>query len=327
MLINIKFLITGTNINQYKCSLKEDSKSEQFLENAICILNSMRYQSKQFSNSLPCLIGWRNNVKCLLSLSKHLRSTYNVHSIDMHNCSQDCVENFFSRMRSGGGNRDNPSAGEFLAEYRKITVDSLFDQVRGSNCKLDAGEFLLKLTQLQECIPTSISPTLFLPNIVNITLPSSILLDNSIVELTINICDFIRTKYCNSCYNLVCLPVSSCFTNNLLYSMDKSKNVDNRIQPTTKFLHYINLLSILFNSYISDIIYKENICKVFIHIVSVNNINFDYCDTCFIHNNVINYFVRRKLIPVLSKENLDSIDIVSKTGITKSRKLLKLKHL
>ena len=79
--------------------------------------------------------------------------------------------------------------------------------------------------------------------------------------------------------------------------MDKSKNVDNRIQPTTKFLHYINLLSILFNSYISDIIYKENICKVFIHIVSVNNINFDYCDTCFIHNNVINYFVRRKLIP------------------------------
>ena len=39
--------------------------------------------------------------------------------------------------------------------------------------------------------------------------------------------------------------------------MDKSKNVDNRIQPTTKFTLY--LLSILFNSYISDIIYKENI--------------------------------------------------------------------
>ena len=171
-------------------------------------------------------------------------------------------------------------------------MDSLFDQVRGSNCKLDAGEFLLKLTQLQECMLTNISPTFCLPNIVNITLPSSILLDNSIVELTIKICNFIRTKYCNSCYNLVCLLVSSCFTNNLLYSMDKSKNVDNCIQPTSTFLNYINLLSILLNSYISDIIYKENICKVFIHIVSVNNINFDYCDTCVIRNTVINYFVR-----------------------------------
>ena len=75
------------------------------------------------------------------------------------------------------------------------------------------------------------------------------------------------------------------------------------------------------------ILYIKKIFVKYLFIVSVNNINFDYCDTCFIHNNVINYFVRRKLIPVLSKENLDSIDIVSKTGITKSRKLLKLKHL
>ena len=257
MLNNIQFLITGTHINHYKCSLQADSKSEEFLQHSISILNSMRYQSKKFNNSLPCIIGWRNNVKSLLSLAKHLRSTYNVYSIDMHNCNQDCVENFFSRMWSGGGNRDNPSAGEFLAEYRKITVYSLFDPVRGSNCKLDAGEFLLKLTQLQECLPTNISPTFHLPNIVNI--PSSILLYNYIVELTINICNFIRTKYCNSCYNLVCLPVSSCFTNTLLYSMDKSKNLDNRIQPTTEFINYINLLSILFNSYISDIIYIKKI--------------------------------------------------------------------
>ena len=51
-------------------------------------------------------------------------------------------------MRSGGGNRDNLTAQEFLAEYQKVTVDSLFTHVPGSDCNLDAGEFIAKLHQL-----------------------------------------------------------------------------------------------------------------------------------------------------------------------------------
>ena len=52
-------------------------------------------------------------------------------------------------IRVGVGNRENTLATDFSAEYRKITVEHLFGPVRGSNCNLDAGEFLLKLNQLQ----------------------------------------------------------------------------------------------------------------------------------------------------------------------------------
>ena len=58
-------------------------------------------------------------VDHLISLFSNLESEYNISILYMHNCTQDSVEKLFSRIRAGGGNRDNPSALEFLAEYRK----------------------------------------------------------------------------------------------------------------------------------------------------------------------------------------------------------------
>ena len=58
--------------------------------------------------------------------------------------------------------------------------------------------------------------------------------------------------------------------------------------------------------------YKINICKVFNHIISVNNIYFDYCDTYQIHDKVINYFVCIRLKNILSSQNLDIICTLKK---------------
>ena len=83
-------------------------------------------------------------------------------------------------MRSGGRNRDNPTAQEFFAKYRKVTVDSLFTHVAGSNCNLDAGEFLVKLHQLRTIPNTPIPPILY-PEIIPFAIfPITNLLDNSI---------------------------------------------------------------------------------------------------------------------------------------------------
>ena len=67
-------------------------------------------------------------------------------------------------MRFGGGNRDNPTAQELLAEYRKVTVDSLFTHIPVCNYSLDAGEFLVKLHQLQN-IPNTPIPAILYPEI------------------------------------------------------------------------------------------------------------------------------------------------------------------
>ena len=124
------------------------------------------------------------------------------------------------------------------------------------------------------------------------------------------------------------MSASNCFSSDHLLIMNKSKNVynNNRFQPTTIFVDYVRKLYILFKYYINDIVYKVNICKVFNHIISVNNIYFDYCDNCQISDKVINYFVCICLKNILSSQNLDTICTLKK-GIRTSRKLLILKHM
>ena len=82
----------------------------------------------------------------------------------------------------------------------------------------------------------------------------------------------------------------------------------------------------LFNHYQNNIIYKDNLCKLFIKSVSVDNVNFDYCGISDIVTPIICYFVYRCLNDVLSKDNVEG-NSVFKNGKQKSRKLLKIKHI
>ena len=95
----------------------------------------------------------------------------------------------------------------------------------------------------------------------------------------------------------------------------------------SKQLRYLLIMfvSYIFYLNINDIVYKVNICKVFNHIISVNNIYFDYYDNCKIRNKVINYFVCIRLKNILSSSNLDKIYTLKKE--LESRKLLILKHM
>ena len=72
----------------------------------------IRYIGDRYTNNLPCIIGWKNNV----SLDSNLESEFNISRLNIHNYTQDSIEIFFSIIRAGGGNRDNPLALEFLAE-------------------------------------------------------------------------------------------------------------------------------------------------------------------------------------------------------------------
>ena len=103
------------------------------------------------------------------------------------------------------------------------------------------------------------------------TFPITHLLDNSIVLIALDICNYIRKYCCTKCFDLIRISVSTCFSSDHLLIMDKSKNVynNNRFQPATIFVEYVRKLYILFKYYINDIVDKVNICKVFNHIISV----------------------------------------------------------
>ena len=56
-----------------------------------------------------------NSIICLFN---DLNDKYDCNYLPLNHCNQDAVENFFSRIRCRGGNRDNPSVAEFLSDYR-----------------------------------------------------------------------------------------------------------------------------------------------------------------------------------------------------------------
>ena len=116
------------------------------------------------------------------------------------------------------------------------------------------------------------------------------------IFLCLVICNYIRRNYCKYSADLVCLNISSNFTNihgTILYMEKLKKNINiNRIQPHPLCITYVDKLYALFNIYFSEIIYKNNICILFNHIVSNNTICFSYYNACLISDNVISYFVK-----------------------------------
>ena len=100
--------------------------------------------------------------------------------------------------------------------------------------------------------------------------------------------------------------------------MDKSKNIENRIECKAIFFNYVKQMYFLFKHYINDMVYKNDICKNFNLIFDSNNITFDYCGTCSTKLHTVNYFIKLNLkllltkIMLLNKLKLKSLKNVDK---------------
>ena len=81
---------------------------------------------------------YKNNYirKTITSLFDDLQKFRKIKEFNTGKCNQDFVENFFSRMLSGVGNRVNPTASEFSSEFLKKYINELFTKIEGSNCEL-----------------------------------------------------------------------------------------------------------------------------------------------------------------------------------------------
>ena len=60
---------------------------------------------------------------------------------------QDCLDHFFSVIRSRGGHRDNPNSVEFRADYRAVAIDSLFVKSQNTNCIEDRHRLIFTQTR------------------------------------------------------------------------------------------------------------------------------------------------------------------------------------
>ena len=309
----------------YKNPLNQNSKSMDFLRLANEMLNEFKC-AYNGNDNLPCILGWIANVKALISLSQDLVDKYAIYELNTGNINQDYVENFFSRMRSGGGNRDNPSAAEFSTEYIKVCISELFNKIDGSNCELDAGEFLIKMEELKN-IP-HIKPLKTLPVILTENLRNlDIIETNAATVLAEDIAiSNLRQYPCQACSILMLEDGSASFAAEYVACMQQKKNSSKEYSnvPTKSFLEYIKILETVYHNNIEIILHEDNVCTHFMNLVNEKTM-FDYCKECAIMRPtyVILCFINIKFKSLLSKDNLCYIADPTRT----CRKMLTLKHI
>ena len=320
-----------TNDNIYKNSFVNNETSHTFINEAKIILENIIYCDNKYKKNLPCLNGWKLNVNSLLELYKDEIINKNPFPILLQIYNQDFLEKFFSRIRNRGGNRDNPSPMEFVSDYRALTVDSLFIEIKGSNCILDAGEFLLKINafrnQLSITTPITRSNNIL---ITNHNLPIISNIDaNAIHLLCCNIIKNVYVKFkCDSCLLLLSKPTSSTFSVSSIRVM-LDVNIVNYI-PSDLFYNYICELLQCFRTNIMNILYDKNIYSNFCKILFENNILFVYCNECIecsvysISDYVVNLLFLNQIKYLLRKDNVEfKIDVEGR----KNRKYLKICHI
>ena len=134
-------------------AISATSDHVNFFKDTLTWLGDLKPLGK--SSTLPCLQGWKLSINSLLGLWEDLHVNYNLQFLLTNRLNQDCLENYFSLVRGGGGHRDNPDAVQFMAEHRALAVDRLFVNSRGANCKEDMDSFLLKLSGVSKSVSFS----------------------------------------------------------------------------------------------------------------------------------------------------------------------------
>lgn len=128
-----------------KSALREsDPDRIQYLQDTLKWLNSVKSKS---GKDLPCLEGWKQNVRALLLLFEDFQRAGGKFLMTRR-LNQDCLEHFFGVIRGKGGHRDNPDAHTFRMDYRQAVVDYLAIVGKNTNCEPEDTHILLRLTSL-----------------------------------------------------------------------------------------------------------------------------------------------------------------------------------
>lgn len=91
------------------------------------------------------LNGWRLTISSFLSLFNDLKSQ-NINYIFTRRLNQDCLENFFGKIRQHNGNCRNPTPIQFVRTFKKMFSLQYFDVSEGSNCVEEFDQILTRLT-------------------------------------------------------------------------------------------------------------------------------------------------------------------------------------
>lgn len=118
-----------------------------FLADMSNLFLQMRVENKErkdVTSTLKFINGWRISISALLQIWELLQSQ-GISKIFTRRFNQDCLENFFGKIRQQSGNNMNPTTVQFAASFKKLFCLNYFHQSEGTNCIEDFDELLTLL--------------------------------------------------------------------------------------------------------------------------------------------------------------------------------------
>jgi hypothetical protein len=128
----------AANSKPLKGGVSKSSPHDQFWREAIKILQSMKFfnKKKQTFVKVPSTVNLIKTLQGFLYLRQKLLN--NMTYFLPRALNQDCIENFFSAIRTHGRRNVNPSAAQFVTSFKTLVLNNFMStHAVGANCEKD----------------------------------------------------------------------------------------------------------------------------------------------------------------------------------------------
>lgn len=137
-ILNSKCLYSS---NPYNCALSDEKMDlkEYLLEGIETFKTLIKVDKSGVQSRPPCFDGVIQSINAIMQMHE-VQKSENFTYLLTARLNQDILENFFSRVRQGGGFNSNPSARQFRTILRVNAVNDLIKPVLSANCEPDDDE-------------------------------------------------------------------------------------------------------------------------------------------------------------------------------------------
>lgn len=113
--------------------------------------------NKNITNRMKFNKAWQLTISAFLQMWPVLRSN-DSSIIYTRRFNQDCLENFFGKIRQASGNSKNPTPIQFQRSFKKLFALGYFEQSEGTNCLEEFDDILVNVTpEMMKKIDTLVS--------------------------------------------------------------------------------------------------------------------------------------------------------------------------
>lgn len=147
---------TTKTTNIYKHPYRGSKEQEGFLITMLDslkgmkVLNETNAGKKDISRTFKSIGCFQITIKSIMELWNNLKT--NITSLRTRRLNQDCLENFFGKIRQQGGHSVNPTPAQFMSAFSRLSCMDLIDYVETFNCAADSDVLLLENIVEKECL-------------------------------------------------------------------------------------------------------------------------------------------------------------------------------